>query len=95
VYGQHHDPRVWPEPYEFRPERFLGRPAGEFELLPQGGGEQITVAVLGTLAQRLARLEYYVPPQNLSIDLTRIPARVHDGPRIVVHQAQSISGDRK
>jgi fatty-acid peroxygenase len=94
VYGQHHDPRVWPEPYEFRPERFLGRPAGEFELIPQGGGdprtghrcpgEQITVAVLGTLAQRLARLEYYVPPQDLSIDLTRIPALVRGGPRIVV-----------
>ncbi|WP_433375899.1 cytochrome P450 [Actinoplanes sp. CA-142083] len=94
VYGQHHDPRVWPEPYEFRPERFLRRPIGEFELIPQGGGdprtghrcpgEQITVAVLGTLAQRLARLEYYLPPQDLTIDLARIPARVRSGPRIVV-----------
>jgi len=94
VYGQHHDPRVWPEPYEFRPERFLRRPIGEFELIPQGGGdprtghrcpgEQITTAVLGTLAQRLARLEYYLPPQDLTIDLARIPARVRNGPRIVV-----------
>ncbi|MCU7722911.1 cytochrome P450 [Actinoplanes sp. KI2] len=94
VYGQHHDPRVWPEPYAFRPERFLHRAVGEFELIPQGGGdprtghrcpgEQITVAVLGTLAQRLARLPYYLPPQNLTIDLTRIPARVAGGPRIVL-----------
>ena len=94
VYGQHHDPRVWPEPYEFRPERFLHRPIGEFELIPQGGGdprtghrcpgEQITVALLGTLAQRLARLEYYLPPQDLTIDLARIPARVGSGPRVVV-----------
>ncbi|HEX5199886.1 MAG TPA: cytochrome P450 [Actinoplanes sp.] len=94
VYGQHHDPRVWPEPYEFRPERFRRRPIGEFELIPQGGGdprtghrcpgEQITIAVLGTLAQRLARLEYYLPPQDLTIDLARIPARVRSGPRIVV-----------
>jgi len=94
VYGQHHDPRVWPAPYEFRPERFLRRPMGEFELIPQGGGdprtghrcpgEKITIALLGTLAQRLARLNYYLPPQNLEIDLTRIPARVRSGPRIVV-----------
>ncbi|MEV4345766.1 cytochrome P450 [Actinoplanes sp. NPDC049596] len=94
VYGQHHDPRVWPEPYEFRPERFLGRPVGAFELIPQGGGdprtghrcpgEKITIALLGTLVQRLAQLDYYVPPQNTAIDLSRIPARPKSGPKIVV-----------
>ena len=94
VYGQHHDPRVWPSPYDFRPERFLGRPVGPFELIPQGGGdprtghrcpgEKITIAVLGTLVRRLARLEYHLPPQDLTIDLSRIPARVRSGPQIVV-----------
>ncbi|XVV14006.1 cytochrome P450 [Actinoplanes sp. CA-131856] len=94
VYGQHHDPRVWPEPYEFRPERFLGRPVGEFELIPQGGGdprtghrcpgEKITIALLGTLVQRLAKLDYYLPPQNAKIDLSRVPARPASGPRIVI-----------
>jgi fatty-acid peroxygenase len=94
VYGHHHDPQVWSAPYEFRPERFLRRPVGEYELIPQGGGdprtghrcpgEKITIAILCTLAQRLARLEYYLPPQDLSIELTRIPARVRSGPQIVV-----------
>ncbi|MDY7084333.1 MAG: cytochrome P450 [Actinomycetota bacterium] len=96
VYGQHHDERVWAEPYEFRPERFLGRKAGEYELIPQGGGdprtghrcpgEKITVAVLGTLVQRLARLDYYLPPQNSSIDLSRVPARPRSGIEIIVPQ---------
>lgn len=104
VYGQHHDPRVWPEPYEFRPERFLGRPVGPCELIPQGGGdprtghrcpgEMITIAVLGELVRRLARLDYYLPPQRAEIDLSRVPARVHGGPMIVVPQSQSISGER-
>jgi len=94
VYGQDHDPALWEDPYVFRPERFLDREIGAFDLIPQGGGdprtghrcpgELITIALLGTFAQRLARLNYYVPPQNLAIDLSRIPARPADGMRIVV-----------
>ena len=94
VYGQNHDHLLFPQPYEFRPERFVDRPIGEFDLIPQGGGdprtghrcpgEQITVALLGTLVQRLARLDYYVPPQDLSISLSRIPARPASGVQIVL-----------
>lgn len=94
VYGQNHDPLMFPEPYRFRPQRFLDRPIGEFDLIPQGGGdprtghrcpgEQITVALLGTLAQRLARLDHYLPPQDLTIDLGRIPAKPASGVQIAV-----------
>ncbi|WP_041833247.1 cytochrome P450 [Actinoplanes sp. N902-109] len=94
VYGQNHDPQLWSDPYTFDPKRFADREIGAFDLIPQGGGdprtghrcpgEQLTVALLGTLVQRLARLDYYLPPQDLSIDLSRIPARVASGVRIVV-----------
>ena len=89
LYGQNHDPDLWDDPYVFRPEQFLGREVGAFELVPQGGGdprtghrcpgERVTVAVLSALAIRLARLQADVPEQDLSISLRRIPARPASG----------------
>ncbi|MDT0276607.1 cytochrome P450 [Blastococcus goldschmidtiae] len=89
LYGQNHDADLWPDPYDFRPERFLDREIGAFELVPQGGGdprtnhrcpgEQLTVGLLSALAVRLARLEYEVPEQDLEIALHRIPARPDSG----------------
>lgn len=98
VYGQNHDPRLWTDPYRFDPERFLDREIGEFDLIPQGGGdprtghrcpgEQITVAVLGTLVRRLAGLDHYLPPQRTRIDLSRIPARPRDRIVLVVPEQE-------
>src|SRR3954468_6010148 len=95
LYGHNHDPDVWGDPYAFRPERFLGHDIGEFELIPQGGsdprtnhrcpGEQVTVALLSALAVRLARLQYDVPEQDLSISLRRIPAKPASGVVLAVH----------
>jgi len=89
LYGQNHDPALWGDPYAFRPERFLGRDIGAFELVPQGAGdphtnhrcpgEQITVALLSALAVRLARVQFDVPEQDLRIALHRIPARPASG----------------
>jgi fatty-acid peroxygenase len=84
LYGQNHDPVVWPQPYAFDPGRFIDRGIGAYELVPQGGGdphtghrcpgEAITIALLQALTVRLARLDYTVPAQDLTISLRRIPA---------------------
>ncbi|MEE1940249.1 cytochrome P450 [Streptomyces sp. TRM 70361] len=89
LYGQNHDAALWEDPYTFDPRRFPGRTVERDELVPQGGGdpevnhrcpgEDITVALLRALSVRLARLEYRVPEQDLSIPLRRVPARPRSG----------------
>ncbi|MFC3895215.1 cytochrome P450 [Lentzea rhizosphaerae] len=89
LYGQNHDSRLWTNPYRFDPQRFVGREIGDWELVPQGAGdphtghrcpgEPFTVALLAELCTRLACLDYDVPEQDLTISLSRIPARPRSG----------------
>ncbi len=84
VYGTNHDPRLWPRPEQFSPERFTRWDGDPFTLIPQGGGdasethrcpgEDITLGLIKTLTRQLVRLSYDVPRQNLTIDLRRVPA---------------------
>lgn len=60
LYGQNHDPRLWPDPYTVDPSRLLDREPDRGTLVPQGGGdpaahhrcpgEEVTLTVLETLA---------------------------------------------
>ncbi|MEF2277487.1 cytochrome P450 [Deinococcus sp. YIM 134068] len=90
LYGTNHDGRVWADPDEFRPERFLAWDGDAFTFIPQGGseyvrhhrcpGERITVALMNAGTRLLAReLAYEVPRQDLTVRLNRIPALPESG----------------
>jgi cytochrome P450 len=40
TYVVHHDPAIYPQPYSFRPERFLEEPPGTYTWIPFGGGRR-------------------------------------------------------
>jgi cytochrome P450 len=40
AYLIHHDPMIYPDPYAFRPERFLAEPPGTYTWIPFGGGRR-------------------------------------------------------
>ncbi|RLP96663.1 cytochrome P450 [Micromonospora sp. CV4] len=85
LYGTNHHPALWPEPELFRPERFAGRTVDPFQLIPQGGGdhwtghrcagEWITIDLMKRAVTNLtSAMRYEVPPQDLALDLRRMPA---------------------
>src|SRR5204863_5515436 len=40
TYLVHHDPEIYPDPYTFRPERFMEEQPGTYTWIPFGGGRR-------------------------------------------------------
>lgn len=90
LHGTNHDARTWRDPYEFRPERFASWDGSPFNFIPQGPGshaqnhrcpgEWITIEMMKLAARFfLQEMRYTVPPQNLAIDRSRLPALPQSG----------------
>ncbi|HZD91297.1 MAG TPA: cytochrome P450 [Pseudolabrys sp.] len=90
LYGTDRDGRAWDDPESFRPERFLRWPGDAFTMIPQGGGdhlenhrcagEWLTIAVMKSMLRVLTReIDYDVPGQDLSVDLSQLPALPKSG----------------
>ncbi|TDB70510.1 cytochrome P450 [Micromonospora sp. KC721] len=90
LYGTNHHPHLWPEPERFRPERFAGWRDDPYGFVPQGGGdhlaghrcagEWVTIELMKQAVGLLTTaMRYRMPPQDLAVDLARVPARPPSG----------------
>lgn len=90
LYGTNHDARRFHAPDRFDPERQISWTTQGFDFIPQGGGEaelthrcpgeaftvELTKQAIRLLTQGMS---YEVPEQDLTLDLSRIPARAKSG----------------
>jgi fatty-acid peroxygenase len=102
LHGTNHDERVWQDPETFRPQRFLQwNSDAAYAFVPQGGGshqlqhrcpgEWITVALMRAAIDFFTQtIRYNVPPQDLRVDATRLPALPRS--RFVICAVRSAAG---
>jgi fatty-acid peroxygenase len=90
LYGTNHLSALWEAPGAFRPEHFERGKPDVFSFVPQGGGrvdeghrcpgEPVTVALMKDAILLMQNdMTYSVPPQDLSVSLSRMPALPHSG----------------
>lgn len=91
LYGTNHDPATWDVPEAFRPERLHRQDLRTgYAFVPQGAGnpvtthrcpgEDVTVALMKAALRVLTQeITFKVPPQDLSVDFSRMPALPKSG----------------
>jgi cytochrome P450 len=94
IYLVHHDPELYPDPHEFRPERFLEASPSTYTWLPWGGGRKRCPGL------HLATLEMKIVLRTVLASMTVRPAArkmehprwrsvivtPHAGSRVVLHR---------
>ena len=86
IYLVHRRPHIYPEPYAFRPERFIEQPAGTYTWIPFGGG------VRRCLGASFAQFEMRVVLREL---VRRLELRASDErPERVTRRAITLVPDR-
>jgi cytochrome P450 len=93
----HHREDIYPQPFEFRPERWLGRKPGTYEWIPFGGGIRRCLGAALAMAEQRVVLEAMARRLDLEADdpaperavhrnVTMIPSR---GARVVIRSRHS------
>ncbi|XP_062847867.1 steroid 21-hydroxylase [Trichomycterus rosablanca] len=73
LFGAHHDPEVWTDPYSFRPERFLEGGGGSLRaLIPFSGGARLC------LGESVAKMEIFLFTAYLLQDFQFFPGSPED-----------------
>src|SRR4051794_17578332 len=96
AYLVHHRPDVYPDPYAFRPERFLDAPPGAFGWVPFGGGARRCVGasfatlemkcVLSTVLRRVSLRPARRRPERVRMrNIILAPAQ---GTRVIVERVE-------
>lgn len=104
LYGTNHDTRTWNRPQHFDPRRFRQWNGDAFNFIPQGGadhyeghrcaGEWITIQLMKTALRLLTgAMQYEVPLQDLSVDLSRMPAIPKS--RFIIHRVRGANSQFK
>lgn len=94
IYLMHHDPALYPDPHQFRPERFLGARAQAPTWLPWGGGRKrcpghhLATAEMRTVL-RATLAEHEILPTSPRIERARwrsVIVTPHAGSRVILHR---------
>ncbi len=89
LYGTNHDPRSFPSPDAFRPERELSWADQGHAFIPQGAGdthkthrcpgERFTVELMCVAVRHLVELSYEVAPGSTDLPYRQFPPRPKNG----------------